>query len=262
MDDEKAKAPAGKIFRKIFHHPNFNAVAGIVTIISAILAIYFYEKSIQKPDLTYYISPARTPIVQKGNLNNFSVTFQGVPIKGDLSTAEIQIWNQGNAPILSNDILLPVSIRLANGEAIYQTTISTTRDVIGVQISPCQEGGAFSFDWKILEQNDGIKLQMIYGGSVNSAIIVDGTIIHQKHMRREQFALDSLTIGPLVVWTVSLLTTAVFCVLIWVKNNPIKKFNIWDYLYLWAMFLLVGGWAGYQICEGLHARLSKPPFGF
>jgi succinate-acetate transporter protein len=61
-------------FRRIFYHPNFGATAGIVGILAAVFGIYTYYASIREPNLTYYISPTRTPIVQKGNLNDFAVT--------------------------------------------------------------------------------------------------------------------------------------------------------------------------------------------
>jgi hypothetical protein len=93
-----------EIFKKIFHHPNFNAVCGVVTIISLIFAVWTWQINIKEPNLTYYISPTRTPIVQKGNLDNFSVTYHGTVITNDLSSAEILIWNQGKLPVHKADI--------------------------------------------------------------------------------------------------------------------------------------------------------------
>jgi hypothetical protein len=73
--------PVGFV-KKFLYHPNFNVICGIVTIASLILAIVFYCNQIREPDLTYYISPTRTPIVQKGNLNNFSINFQDRYFRG------------------------------------------------------------------------------------------------------------------------------------------------------------------------------------
>lgn len=120
------------VFKRIFHHPNFSVVSGIATIVSLILAIYFYEESVTEPNLTYYISNTRTPIVQPGKLNNFSVNYQGEQITGYLSSAEIQIWNAGKAPIMREDILKTVTLRTPHGEQIYSPTFVTTRDVIGI----------------------------------------------------------------------------------------------------------------------------------
>lgn len=248
---------------RFFYHPNFNVVAGLFGIVGTILAVYFYRASIQKPDLTYYISPTRTPIVQKGNLDNFSVTFQGTPINGDLSTAEIQIWNQGNAPIFSNDILVPVSIRLTNGETIYQASANTTRDVIGFNwLSPTNRPtGQIQFNWKILEQNDGVKLQIIYGGNVHSAFEVNGTIVKQNQIRLEKFSTDSLTAFPYK--TLGLLSALAGLLLITILSSfsgqKLKKIDLY---YLTFMFMLAVVAMVMFLLEILHARFAKPPFGF
>ena len=164
--------------KRIFHHPNFNAVCGIVTIISLIFAVWTWQINIKEPNLTYYISPTRTPIVRQGNLNNFSVTYNGIQITNDLSSAEIVIWNQGKLAIHKADILKTITLKTVNGEPIYQTTAKSSRDVIGFCWinSSNYQSGIFQFDWKILEHNDGIKLQIIHGGNVNVPITVEGVV--------------------------------------------------------------------------------------
>src|ERR1017187_7558651 len=114
------------LFKRIFHHANFNVVCGIVTIVSLFVSIYFYNATIAKPDLTYYISPTRAPILQSGKLDNFTLTYHGNQITGDLSSAEIQIWNAGKAPIIHDDILEPITLRTQHGEPIYKIVKSTT----------------------------------------------------------------------------------------------------------------------------------------
>jgi len=52
--------------KKIFYHPNFGIAAGIIGIITGVFGIYAYYASIKEPNLTYYISSTRTPIVQQG----------------------------------------------------------------------------------------------------------------------------------------------------------------------------------------------------
>src|ERR1035437_10947714 len=168
-----------EFFKKIFYHPILNVIFGVVGIA---LAVYFGLVSIKKPNLTYYISPTRTAIVQKGNLNNFSVTYQGTQVTGDLSSAEIQIWNQGKQPIRREDILKTIALRTPNGEPIYQMTGKATRDVVGFNwiISSNKQSGVVEMDWKILEHRDVIKLQIIYGGSVNLPLTLDGVIEGQQ----------------------------------------------------------------------------------
>jgi hypothetical protein len=98
-DSQQTKISFKESIKAIVWHPVFGIIVG------AVIAAYFYAASIREPNLTYYISPTRAAFVQKGNLNNFSVNYQGVAVTGDLSSAEIQIWNQGKAPIHKSDIL-------------------------------------------------------------------------------------------------------------------------------------------------------------
>jgi hypothetical protein len=61
----------------------------------------------------------------------------------------------------------------------------TTRDVIGAtayktSTNSSSQSQAVLLDWNVLEQNDGIKLQVIYGGNVSEPVVVDGVIEGQK----------------------------------------------------------------------------------
>lgn len=131
--------------------------------------------------MTYYISPTRAAFVQKGNLNNFSVNYQGVAVTGDLSSAEIQIWNQGKAPIHKSDILKRITLSTPNGEPFYTEIYSNTRnDIVGFELLYTNKLGVLPMEWKILEKGDAIKLQVIYGGSVTLPLALDGAIENQQ----------------------------------------------------------------------------------
>jgi hypothetical protein len=267
------RSPEPGMFKRIFHHPNFNVVAGLFGIIGTLSGIYFYFVSIQKPELTYYISPTRTSIVKKGNLDNLSVTFQGEAIKGDLSTAEIQVWNQGKAPIRKGDILLPITIKTPHGEPIYQTSITESRDVIGfmaIDTSPAMSGHIF-LNPLILEQGDGYKVQFIYGGDVNLPLIVEGTVVGQHSIRRLMpFLKPSLGViifyFCMTAWTIYLIVVdrhflfgnsqlKVVKLVKWAKW--VKVFATVTYLVNYLLLLLFI----YFICASMNARLSIPPFG-
>src|ERR1035437_9001118 len=138
-----------EFFKKIFYHPILNVILGVGGIA---LAVYFGLVSIKKPNLTYYISPTRTAIVQKGSLNNFSVTYWGTQVTGDLSSAEIQIWNQGKAPIHRADILKRITLSTPNGEPFYTEIYSNTRnDIVGFELLETNKLGVLPMDWKILD---------------------------------------------------------------------------------------------------------------
>jgi hypothetical protein len=159
------------IFNAISDHPNFKMAERYWAIIGTFLGVfgvYAYYASIKEPNLTYYISPTRTAIVQKGHLDDFSVTFLGKQVEGDLSSAEIQLWNKGKAPILGADINnggnieSPVRISTANSYPIYQVTTITTREQIAFNweyvTNPPPDTEEIAMG--IQKENTGIKLRV------------------------------------------------------------------------------------------------------
>jgi hypothetical protein len=268
--------------KKIFYHPNFNVVAGLFGIAGVLFGIFTYYESIKEPDLTFYVSPTRTPIVQKGNLDNFSVTLLGTPITGDLSSAEIQIWNQGKQPIRREDILKTIALRTPNGEPIYQITGKATRDVVGFNwiTSSNKQSGVEEMDWKILEQNDGIKVQIIYGGNVNLPLILDGVIVGQKKFTQFQQnqqitpnALIKLLIYFIVIVLLSAALVSMFELATLLKVQTIDKKRditinkkramiILPLLILLIILAVFGFEAGGNYISNYILPPSKPPFGF
>lgn len=173
------------IWKRFFFHPSFAVIAGIFSIIGVLsipLDIYFYNSSIREPALNYYISPSRTPLVQKGTFNEFAVTFMGKPVDGNLSLMQIQFWNQGKQPIRAEDILKAITISPLNNQAIYKVVMTPSRPVLGAECSVITNAQSWGvkLSWKILERNDTIKLEILYGGSWNLPFVVDGAIVGQR----------------------------------------------------------------------------------
>lgn len=258
--------------KKIFNHPVVVAIGYVVGIVGFILGIVFYFNGIKEPYLTYFISSTRTPIVQQGNLNNFSVTFMGTTITGDLSSAEILIWNQGKLPIHREDILKTITLRTANGEPIYQTTVKSSRDVIGfrwMSLTNYQpQPGFVQFDWKILEHNDGIKLQIIHGGNVNVPISVEGVVEGQpKGITQYQKGGNIVDKSIRTFWMILffLLFFVIFFFLIKLVWSIEHKVNMGEMskkmLILTSLLPIAVGVLALILFDYLTSEI-KPPFGF
>jgi hypothetical protein len=278
QSEPQSTIPKAGIFKKIFHHPNFNVVCGIVTIISLIFGVWSWYVNIKERNLTYYISPTRTPIVQKGSLDNFSVTFHGIQITNDLSSAEILIWNQGKLPIHKEEILKTITLKTVNGEPIYQTTAKPSRDVIGfnpinLNVTNTQQG-VFQFDWKILEHNDGIRLQIIHGGNVNVPITVEGVVEGQpKGITQFQNQNDTKTTSYRInkILNGLLMGSGALCLILTIKytgdyleeyakriTSPISG---WLMLVAYSLFCVLV--MAFFIVSFLYlSKPPKPPFGF
>jgi hypothetical protein len=213
------------------------------------------------------------PFFQSKPTNNFSVTYQGQPVTGDLSSAEIQIWNQGKQAIHGGDrihggdILQAITLKTTNGAAIYTATMSTTRDVVGVSLNNSSNLplGIMPIDFKILEHNDGIKVQLIYGGSVNMPLVLDGIIEGQK--RITQFPSDEDTHSQLletifISFGLASLTMIVYLARIRNNTSPkslIRNMQFYLFILIGATLIFTGMFAGWQFG---HILKPKPPFGF
>jgi len=249
-------------------HPMSGTAIGIIGIA---LAVYFYLETIEKPNLTYYVSQTRIPIVQTNILgseevNNFSVTYYGNHVGGNVSAAEVQIWNQGKKPIRGGDVINGgdirniITIRTQHGEPIYNATYTTNRDAIGFNWINFtnKQFGILQMDWKILEQGDGIKLQIYYGGDVNISITVDGTIVGQSHLTQYKETDNSKSPKQLIRL---LLVTNTLILLIFFKNEY-EKYRKTGKTVFRLVPLIVGIILGMLSASIALFHYSKPPFGF
>lgn len=269
LSTEPAKNTAEGFWRSFFAHPLTQAIA----FLTGIFGVYAYYDSIREPYLTYYISPTRTAIVNKGNLNNLSVNFNGIQFTNDLSAVEIQIWNQGKLPIRTDDILKTITIKTQNGGRIYQKTATTTRDVVGFNwINPeTAQTGTLEFNWKILEHDDGIKIILFYGGNTSVTITIDGTIVDQKKITKYDGNEKSKSVTPFHKWIFVICCGLGFVIAYFVikielglKNIQFRKYPTIkiELLRLCLMIPTALTGAAIALLSNYFESLDKPPFGF
>lgn len=246
----------------------------ILAVVGTYFGVIGYYESKKEPVLTYYVSKTRTPIVQSGKLENFTVSFMGKTITNDLSGAEIQIWNAGKEDITSDSILKPILLKTPNGETIFSVNVSSTRDVIGghIYVVPEQKTDEVKISWNILEQKDGIKLQIIYGGKVDLPLRLEGVVKHQKQgiLVYEPDSSPYYNYGKLLIIFLVLFTLIVVSLVIAVRGfskttqRPTPKASILFILGSFAFVLTVSAVA-FKLSMVLWRATSllgdKPPFG-
>jgi hypothetical protein len=186
---EPKRANVGQLIecwcKKLIANPIIGSFALVFGILGTGFGFYTYKIGVRERELSFYVSPARTPIVQKGKLENFSVSFAGRAITGDLSSVEIQLWNAGKESIRKENILRPITIQTANNFPIYQVTCEIGRDVINPKITPTDgTSGIITLDWNIMEKGDGVKIHFIFGGDVKTPIVVGGVIEGQERLNQ------------------------------------------------------------------------------
>jgi hypothetical protein len=175
---------------RFFSHPLVAALSSIAAIVGVPLAFYFYYAGIRAPNLTYHFHPVRTILVKAGSASALKVLFGGNEVRSDITAVQIAFWNAGKEPIPRNNILIPIEIRTENSAPILEATIrKMSRGVNELALDQAQmASGIIGVTWKILEQDDGGVIQLIYAGDVNNKLSVSGSVVGQRQLSELKYS--------------------------------------------------------------------------
>lgn len=153
------------------------AIAGVVA------AYYFYRVSVQERVPTFLIDPITATIIDSSgpNLSDLTVLFKGKPVgQRNVAAVRIYFWNAGRMPIRRADVLKPVQCVLrADAEILEARVLKSSRDVTGFKIIPSANPteNRVTFDFDILEKDDGAAIQVIYAGPPRPGIHFEGVLV-------------------------------------------------------------------------------------
>jgi hypothetical protein len=167
--------------KRVSQNPWFQISLFIITILSIGITIFVSVISKEKRELVYAINPVRTTVVSSQQASALEIVYKGAQLGDvDINIAQVAIWNKGKQNIKPENILKPIVIRTNPPVRILEASISKySRDVIGFKIDDTQESlamGTVPVTWHILEHNDGASVQLIYLGSSEIALNVEGVI--------------------------------------------------------------------------------------
>lgn len=173
-----------KSILQFFSKPSIGIIGTVASIIGIFLSIYFYQASREKPELTYYVNPAKAAVFRTGQISNIDVQFEGKKLKSDITATQIAFWNAGKKPIRANSMLTPFTIKTDNKFPILEAKIRKEgRPVSKINIDSSRIGsGEITVDWNILEQNDGGVVQIIYLGNESVGITANAVLEGQKQI--------------------------------------------------------------------------------
>lgn len=165
-------------FYKFFEgNPWLNIVFLVLSIISVILAIIFYYKSIKSKKPTYNIFTNRLVNNNLSRLNKIEIKYNGA-IVTNLSVSKIALWNAGKESIRRIDIASsdPISISTKENIILYDYEIVYAKPVNNITIEKKDEK-AVNVAFEFLDLYDGIVLNIYHSGDNSSSIIINGTLI-------------------------------------------------------------------------------------
>ena len=88
--------------KKIVWHPSVPLALGIL---SLLVAIYIYRASKVYPELTYFVNPIRVALVRTGQVTDLETLYKRKKVEGNVTIAQIAVWNKGTQPIKPENIL-------------------------------------------------------------------------------------------------------------------------------------------------------------
>ena len=178
-----------------FANPWIGLVGTAITILSLGFAVFVYLTTRRTRELSYSVNPVKTAVVKTGQTSTLRVLFVDQEIKSDVTAAQVAVWNQGTETIRPENVLAPIQIVTSPPVRILEATIrKTARNVTGFSVDNSRlSDGAARLSWRILEHNDGAVVQLIYVGSGQTRISVEGTVEGQPAILNVQFSGEVLS---------------------------------------------------------------------
>lgn len=243
------------------------ALAVISVIASGVFSWYFYDKSQQtrSPIYSTDVFPSVVFDADDKTQQPFSVvSSSGQPIEKDIFLAEHFFWNKGDRPILSNEVLDPLTVSIVSddNEMLDVRIEQISRSVVDCKISNLSENKkSFSITYKVLEKNDGCSVKLFYIGEKYPKIVVSGSIIGVPEIELYSETIDNIVenlpwyndLRRYLPITTALLGCGFLLLVLTIKSTQNKAY----YLRILFTFIIIT-----QVSVLLELRYSYSGFGF
>jgi hypothetical protein len=188
-NDEQVTTRPQSPLKRFFSNPVVGVVGSIASIISVVLAVYFFLASRETRELTYFVHPVKSIIVSSGKSSQISVAHENESITTDVTATQIAFWNAGRESIRKDNVLRPFVIKVGDQVPILETRIrKKSREVVEILIDEEKaQQGELSIGWNILEQYDGAAIQLVFAGPPDTRITADAVIEGQSGVEGVQF---------------------------------------------------------------------------
>lgn len=167
----------------------------VVGVLGFALAFYWHAESVQERIPAYYVSPERTTIVDTSvpTPSPLQILYKGKAVNQNVTGVLVYLWNEGKLPIRAEDVLEPIKVQLSPGcEILDVRVMNVSRLVTKLGIGDVNESAKNSLPviFSILEQSDGLALQIIYAGPSKADVSVVGTVVGAREPRILSVASD------------------------------------------------------------------------
>lgn len=240
-----------------------------IGVIGIAVGLFFGLTARRRRELVYSINPVYTRIVRSRQATDLKVSYRDEPLGDvDVTALQLAIWNAGNISIKPEHIRKEIVMTTKPQVRVLEASIRTGSPDTGFKLSDTIESravGRVPVSWEILERNDGVSIQLLYLGTPNVDIIIEGLIEGQGRPKLK--ATSSSFISPQahrkalrnqIIWAASsffvLLVTAVLKFAFKVQGPA----DIVSLLFIVSAFLLLISLL--DLSSKMRERF--PPFGF
>lgn len=169
---------------RVFLKKNWLGLFGLlIGLIGIVLSFIFYTGTLADREPVFVVDPNRTEIISADRVSEAPlkvVRTEGGEISGNISSVRVYLWNRGKISIKPENILQPLRLTLGEpkGEILDFKILKISREVVTPEITryPEDPKRVLSVNFKILEQDDGFSLQIIYIGSPSTDFTIDGQV--------------------------------------------------------------------------------------
>lgn len=172
-------------------------LAVISILIGGYVSWYYYDKSLQfrQPTFAADFIPQTIYDAKKEVRLPLKVTREdGTPLEKSVHSANHVFWNAGNLPISAQDVLTPIRVKVLDSavEVLSVTIARPSRRVVDCKVT--RDGkDSFVLAFRILEQDDGCLINVIYSGPQSVKYAVEGEIVGVRKIEaRTETAWDIL----------------------------------------------------------------------
>ncbi len=255
---------------KVFRNPYVGILGSIASIIGLILAVYFWHESRRYRELVYFVNPAKAVVIKSGQTSKLNYFYEGKEIKSDVTAIQIAIWNQGSESIKKENIVSNINISTTPSVHILEViTRKKSRDAINLVFDQSMaKNGTIPLTWNILENGDGILLQIIYAGDTNVIFSLEGLIEGQASIKEikysgsilspaEQFSQQKKSVRWFIYIFLGLLFVYVILIFISKKKTEDKFEKMFYYIFIITFLGIIA-----ILLYLFSIKVSEPPFGF
>jgi uncharacterized membrane protein YeaQ/YmgE (transglycosylase-associated protein family) len=151
----------------------------VVGIIGVVITIIIYEFSNKSKEPVYSILKEPTLIYDKDNASsNFKlITNDSIIVQENVYVTTMVVWNNGELEIKKDDVRKKIKIKISNQGKIleYKITKQTNPEISNFKLNI--KDNELLVNWDFFDPKFGFEFQIIYSGTEDTKIEVDGYII-------------------------------------------------------------------------------------